>query len=338
MVVLNFYGEIEPVCISEKLGLFVSNLPNTKFNEWKDALVDDLELAFKTDKIYRGKIGIDCPCGIVELYHKLFPEEDQPLIYGRENFEKIANKMICIYMKYTYGDMPLGGWDTNCFDGRLCEEDYTEKIIDFINYISMLENPDYILPKPVPQWTYSSNYDGINHCRIFWGGEPAAEYIPALKEWGHIFDNFLCGKADYLLFDYLVNTIHKDNEYNESHLMKSFSLCQLFLENGKKGGIDKKLSQFITSLDLNADMIRQAQLFRNMRNKIAHGDFLEFENIVETYATEFLDGHFAFDYSEYSRKNWTIQHVCCELDDAVRKMICMLLFDKAKLMKIKNTV
>lgn len=338
MVVLNFYGEIEPVCISEKLGLFVSNLPNTKFNEWKEELVDELELAVKADKIYQEKIGTNFPCRIVELYHKLFPEESQPLIYEKNHFEKIANKMICIYQKYLYEDMPLGGWATNCFDGRFCEEDYSEKIIDFINYISDIKGFAYTLPRPIPQWVYSSNYDEIDHYRIFWGGEPAAEYILALKEWGKLFDNFLCTREDYLLFDYLVNTIHKDNEYNESHLMKSFALCQLFLEGEKERELDKKLAQFLTCLDLNMDIIRQAELFRKMRNKIAHGAFLEFENIVETYATEFLDGYFTFDYSEYSRKNWTIQHVCCELDDAVRKMICMLLFDKAKLMKIKNTV
>ena len=27
MVVLNFYGKIEPICISEKLGLYIANLP-----------------------------------------------------------------------------------------------------------------------------------------------------------------------------------------------------------------------------------------------------------------------------------------------------------------------
>lgn len=338
MVVLNFCGEIEPICISEKLGLFVANLPNAKFNEWRDALVNDLELALKANKIYQERLGTNYPCGIVELYHKLFPEEPLPLLYEKKNFEKIASRMICIYMRYSYEDMPLGGWDTNCFDGRLCEEDYTEKIIDFINYLSVLESPDYILPKPVPQWIYSSNCDEINYWKIFCGGEPAAEYIPALKEWGRVFDSFLCDRKDYLLFDYLVNTIHKDNEYNESHLMKSFALCQLFLEKGKGYGLDKKLAQFLTCLASNADITRQAELFRKMRNKIAHGDFTAFEDLVEIYATEFLDGHFAFDYSEYSRKNWTVQHVCCELDNAVRKMICMLLFNKPQLMQIRNYV
>ena len=84
--------------------------------------------------------------------------------------------MIFIYQDYDYTDMPLGGWDTNCFDGRLCEEDYSEKIIDFINFMAHSDQPDYAIPKPVPQWTFSSNHDGIDYWRIFWGGEESAEW------------------------------------------------------------------------------------------------------------------------------------------------------------------
>ena len=80
-----------------------------------------------------------------------------------------------------------------------------------------------------------------------------------------------------------------------------------------------------------------AELCRKMRNKIAHGDFVDFESVVETYAIEFLDGRFSFDYSELSRKNWTIQHVCCLLDDIIRKLVHMLLYNRDKLEQIKNS-
>lgn len=337
MVVLNFYGKIEPICISRKLGLYISNLPNEEFNEWRDELSSELKLAVKADKIYQEKLGTNYPCGIIKLFQKLFPDDLLPESFTKEHFDKISDQMIYIYQDYRYSDMPLGGWDTNCFDGRLCEEEYSEKIIDFINYIAYLNETEHLIPKPVPQWTFSSNYDGIDHYRIFCGGDSADKYIPALQEWGKIFDSFLCSRDDFLLFDYLVNTIHKDNEYNENHLMKSFSLCQLFLEKQKESELDTKLPLFFGPHDLEIDTGRQAELFRRMRNKIAHGDFLAFETIVETYALEFMDGRFVFDYSEYSRKNWVIQHVCCELDDIIRKLILTLLFNKNKLEKIKNS-
>ena len=336
MVVLNFYGKIEPICISEKLGLYLSNLPNEEFNEWKDELADELELAVKADKIYQEKLGTNYPCGIIRLYHSLFPKETIPESFSKEHYSKIAEQMICIYQEYDYEDMPLGGWETNCFDGRLCEEDYSENIIVFINFISCSHTVDCRLPNLVPQWTYSSNYDEIDHYRIFWGGERSEDYISALLKWGNFFDDFLCSRNDYLLFDYLVNTIHKDNEYNENHLMKAFSICQLFLEKERESELDYKLPQFFRPNFTETELKRQAELFRKMRNKIAHGDFEALETVIETYATEFMDGRFAFDYSECSRKNWTIQHVCCELDYAVRELMCMMLVDREKLDKIKK--
>lgn len=338
MVVLNFYGKIEPICISKKLGLYIANLPNEEHNEWRDDLAEELELATKADKIYQEKLGTDFPCGIIRLFQKLFPNESLPKTFTKEHYISIADKMIYIYQDYDYADMPLGGWDTNCFDGRLCEEDYSEKIINFINFASHPSETGYAMPESVPQWTFSTNHDGIDHWRIFWGGEEATTYISALQEWGRLFDSFLCSRNDYLLFDYLVNTIHKDNEYNENHLMKAFSLCQLFLEKHKESELDAKLPHFLESLDPKVDAKRKAELFRKMRNKIAHGDFLAFETVIETYASEFMDEHFAFDYSEYSRKNWAVQHVCCELDAVIRKLLGMLFFERTKLEQLKNTI
>lgn len=78
MVVLNFYGTIAPICISKKLGLYISNLPNTKHNEWRDDLAEELELAVKADIIYQDKLGTNFPCGFQRLYHKLFPDVTPP--------------------------------------------------------------------------------------------------------------------------------------------------------------------------------------------------------------------------------------------------------------------
>ena len=61
--------------------------------------------------------------------------------------------MICIYLDYSYDDMPMGGWDKNPFDGRICEKDYTEIIMDFLDFMA------YGTDVQMPMWIYSSNYD-----------------------------------------------------------------------------------------------------------------------------------------------------------------------------------
>ena len=50
--------------------------------------------------------------------------------------------------------MPLGDGDTNPFDRRFCEEDYAEKIIDFINYIINDTVPELLRTRI--NWIYSN--------------------------------------------------------------------------------------------------------------------------------------------------------------------------------------
>lgn len=333
MVVLNFYGKIPHTCISEKLGLYLSNLPDAEDNNWRQDLAEEIELAVKADGIYQDKLGTSYPCRIGTLYSRVFPEKTVPDSFKEEHYYDLAGQMICLSFEYDYDDMPLGGWDTNCFDGRFCEEDCAEKVIDLINFLAH----DTCSPVPIPQWIYSSNHDGIDHYRMFWGGEPSEAYVKSLLEWGKLFDNFLQTKNDYLLFDYILNAIHKDNEYNEIHLMKAYSLCQLFLENKHESELDKKLPQFLDDRMIDSERLECAAILRRMRNKIAHGDFMAFEGVTEEFAVKFMDGRYWFDYSEYSRKNWVINYVCCLLDEVVRKLIWMAFYDKAALASIKKS-
>ena len=46
--------------------------------------------------------------------------------------------------------------------------------------------------------------------------------------------------------------------------------------------------------------------------------------------------NFGFDYSEYSRKTWAISHICCLMDDVLRRIIYMLFYDNETLNKIKK--
>ena len=332
MVVLNFYGKIQRTCISEKLGLYLSNLPDEEDNNWRKELAEEIELAVNADGIYQEKIGTSYTSRIGLLYSNVYPERTVPGSFEKEHYYDLAGQMICLSFEYDYNEMPLGGWDTNCFDGRLCEEDCAEKVVDLINFLAH----DNCFPEPIPQWVYSSNHDGIDHYRIFWGGESSEAYIESLREWGKLFDSFLQSKNDYLLFDYILNAVHKDNEYNEYHLMKAYSLCQLFLEKEHERELDQKMIQFIDDGLNEEEKGLCASYLRKLRNKIAHGDFEAFENIIEEYAVRFMDDRYDFDYSEYSRKNWVMLHVCCLLDDVVRNLIRMTLYEKASLESIKN--
>lgn len=333
MVVLNFYGITSPICISHKLGLYVSNIPDATENSWRDELADRMLLADKTDRNYQRYLGTSFPRGSKELYRKVFPERNVPKTIKRYHRKALVDRMICLYFDADQMALPDDNWETNCFIERFCEDDYAEKLVGFIEFLSY-DTPDCAFPKPMPQWIYSSNHLEIDHYRIFWGGEPAAQYLKSLAEWGAMFDRYLGQENDYMLFDYLVTSIHKDHEHNEYHFIKAFSLCQLFLENEKESELDYKLPLLMEDGDIEQKMLRAASL-RKIRNKIAHGDFFALDKELEQYAKEFLDGSFWFDYYEYSRRHWILINVCCYLDDIVRKLIYLEFNDKAKLKDIR---
>ena len=102
--------------------------------------------------------------------------------------------------------------------------------------------------------------------------------------------------------DYLIRAIHDEHGYDAYHLSKMYSLCQLFLENEHETELDHKLPQFIDSRYELDDRIEMAKLLRQMRNKVAHGDFVSFEKKAEEYAQKFMDGRFLFDYSQANKK------------------------------------
>ena len=299
MLVLNCYGKINRICISKKIGMYLSNLPDSVENNWKSALKEQLWLSKEAEELVQHNLKINRSSQIFGLYHKVFSRKKIPREFTDTNYEELVDKMICVTFDYAYDDIPLGGMDTNCFDGRICEDDYAEKVINFMNFLAY-SRPIHNgggFPTPVPQWTYSSNHDEL---------------------------------------DYFINSIYKDNEYNEYHLIKDFSLCQLMLENKCEAELDIKLQRFLPDRLSNDEKQLCAKLLRQLRNKIAHGDFIAFEEKIEEYAIRFLDGKFEFDYSEYSRKNWTIEHVCCLLDDVLKMIFNMMFYDYETLENIKK--
>lgn len=242
--------------------------------------------------------------------------------------------MICIYFDFEYGDMPLGDWTTNCFDGRFCEEDYAEKIINFISFIfDVLEYENKISLC----YIYSSNYDHFeNEYQIFYNNQESSKGIETLIKWGELFDNFLQDRNAYLKFDYLVNSIHKDNEHNEYNFFKLYALCQLFLERSEESELDWKLPYFLNSRYSLEQRFKISSSLRKMRNKIAHGDFLGFEKKIEEYSDIAMEG-FWYDYSEYSKKNWIIINACCLMEDTLRKIIKTMLYENDILLTIKKS-
>lgn len=330
MVVLNILEKIDPICLSKKLGLYISNLKDCPYEGWDELVVEEFMKARKIAKITAEGLKIDFERRAYEHYKKEFPSIMQDFsCFDDEMIERIVSNLVCIYLNYEYKDMPMGGWEDNPFDGRLCEQDYCEMIVDFLPYICENSNS--------PIWIYSSNYDEPTPFhKLLWIRNDSECKIEYLKLSGEKIDSFLEDRNDYLKLDYLIRSIHDEHGYDAYHLSKLYSLCQLFLENEHETELDQKLPQFIDSTYELSERNEIATMLRQMRNKVAHGDFVAFEKKAEEYAQKFMDGCYSFDYSEYSRQNWVLLNACCLLSDAVKTMIIKTFDDKAFMSSLKK--
>ena len=331
MVVLNLCKKIDTICISKKLGLYISNLKDCPYGNWEEYVAKEYKNALEISKITSRGSNIDLSIRAYEHCQKHFP--DLAKSHSGMNdalIEQVVSNLICVYLDYDYEDMPLGGWDENPFDGRFCENDYAELIVNFIHFLSNGEGS--------VSWIYSSNYDETTpFYKFMWITSECAEKIANLEQWGEKFDTFLSSKNDYLKLDYLIRNIFDKSDNDAYQVSKLYSICQLFLENKKESELDNKLPMFMDQRYSEIERNEMALLLRQMRNKVAHGDFVAFENKAEEYAQKFMDGHYWFDYSEYSRKNWVLLNVCCLLSDIVKAMINKMFENKEYMDSLKKS-
>lgn len=329
MIILSIWGELQPIILSKKLGMYISNLQGSEHEDWIPYLEEQLIIGRRILELKT-----------IRTQKEI--EEDIASIYGIppnpiEDWAKsIVNKMVYLDFDCSQHDMPLGGLETNCFLSRSCEEDYAEKIIDFMTGLTSSIEPS-LLPSNIPMCIYSPSKDREDFTLgILWGGKAPDEYIEGLKRWGQYFDNFLITKNDYLLLDYLVNACHFDYYQDEYHILKTYSLCQLFLEKKHEKELDTKLPYFIRYYDVQEKNEESALFLRRIRNKLAHGDFEALDKLLEQYANRFMDETFWYDYYEASRRNWIVGQICMVLDGALKSIIEMLFTDRSELDRIRS--
>lgn len=333
MVIIDVYGKINKTKISDKMKIYIANLPT----DWKEGIIEDM-----LKEIRQQKVDID---ENIRAYGKSFHRE-YSLEYLRDivqfnvaNYaeynlnsiedcvECLADNMVYLFFDYAYQDMPFFDWTTNCFDRRLCEEDYADKFITFCNFLNKDKGNGIHM-----NCIYTSNMNDLENMRIllnlafrirseFNGWKSTEEYIHNLKLMGSRIDSIINSENDYYKLDYIMNGIFEDNSYNQNHFLKTFTLLELTLltPNQKTKEIDALLAPYLKKI-YDDDCTTAAQILRQMRNKIGHGDFKNFIKKSEEFAGKFME-NYHFDYSEYSRQNWILLHTCCLLDDLLREVL-----------------
>lgn len=69
---------------------------------------------------------------------------------------------------------------------------------------------------------------------------------------GEKLDSFLSVKNNYYKLDYLVSPMYRDNNYNNYHFFKIYSICEMLLKSSKKY-IDKDLALYLNDSYTNSE-------------------------------------------------------------------------------------
>jgi len=351
MVLLDIYGKIEPIIISKKLGVGISN-PSS---DWVEGLQDD----FKEEILIHNHIissfkqsGMDVSWAtgrydLQSIVKQLGWQED-----GKTDMQIIAEHLIEIQVS-DFGNSLLQMKNEN-LDSPICEPQYTRKFLNFCCKVQSSKGAGKVIPGQIPLSTYNSDDLHrepliINYLQASLHTYPACKVtvsdftqggITALTIIGKLIDDFLVTDNDFWLFDYIINALFSDGEHNAYHVFKTMSLIEMLIINRKGNGktageIEYKLPHFLSDRIPQKDGALFSQIMRKLRNKIGHGDFEEVQQLLEQYRQAFMQ-NFWFDEIEYSVENWTYGDICLRLDEALNEILWLMLSDNDKLVKIQT--
>ncbi|WP_430489371.1 hypothetical protein [Rossellomorea marisflavi] len=325
MIVVNIFGEIEPIVISKKLGIMQSNLPQ----DWQEGLIETME-----EEIHHREYDVKKYNDLanIEQYNlkKIVEHKNFSGILGLRSegyLKEIANKLICISVEDFENSMLQK--KNPYLDSPTCKIEFAEKWINLYEFLTKNDcNKRNWMPLTCMYSSEKSLFEQTNIFRTIYAEmsfdikmDPIdfnQRKIDSLIDYGKTIDSFLEKEENFYMLDYILTAIADDSNYNTYHLFKNYSLIEMIL--GKEDfndsiKFDEKLALFI-KLDRYVNNEKNelfAKMIRQIRNKIAHGDFLGVRKKLEEYAAYFMENYY-FDYFEYSRENWIYLNICCELD------------------------
>ena len=352
MVLINLYGKLDPIILSKKLGVGISNLND----DWVTGIVDDLkeemllrEHYLKTSKKYNFadfKINQYEPDKIVrDANWTETIDEDVDF-----NLQEIAKNLV--QLEVLDFDQSLLQLKNSHLDSPSCEVQYPLKFIQFCHILSeskrarthcksnipfMTYNPDKYNSKPLILNFVSSMVKTQTDLKVF--NEKAIESMVYV---GKLIDNFLESERDFWIFDYIVNALYESSEYNAYYIFKIMSLIEMLIinpnGNGKtQGELERKLPRFLLN-ELNEydDKELFCTIARKLRNKIAHGDFEAFQKLLEEYRENFMQ-NFWYDEFEYSVESWTINSICLSLKSALSEIFFEFFSNKEGFLRFQKS-
>lgn len=357
MVIYNMFCEInEPICVSEKLGLYLIN-PSKRdgyYGRIKELLIKNLSQEKKHSKKWKNQ-EFDIKKILMNPYwNGIFNIDDKSS--EKECINEIIKKIVVLVQ------FNIKGTIYDEFDEkRLHAEQIDEYSLE--HKISMLQDwlPS-ISGKNFPGILYDYEIDSLfgsnQFIHILNGLEMRCEektIIPKYKlknikeemqnnkkeinSFKNAIDSYIEDKTDFYKLDFIMDhLIEKTSHYQR--FLSPFYIIEMILVNPKdsiRNQLKKKLKYFYNGdFDIiKNNMEKFACSVYDLRSKLVHGDFKNYEKEIQKYKKNFME-NYELDYFEFTENHWVIGNAAIMLDTIAKNLVMSLLTSKEEMIKFKN--
>lgn len=371
MVVLDILKEIKPICISEKLGLYIKN-PNTKtiYNYVRNFIEDEYYSNLQNDKNFRKKM--------ISYFEDDFYKDNFPKNINRLNSKQlismISKKTIILEIETSPNTILI---DDEVFD--LYEEDKISealqkrpllnpfdeyeieyKILFLFNLLrdsdskrdelDMLFSTSYfdefhntfdfrnIFMKTKKSFSEHEfkGYKYYNHIE-----EEYNKKIGNFIEFGKKLDNFLSDAEDYFKIDFIIEMIlsSKNTFYS---LLNYSAIIEMLIVNPTQSIREqfKQKIKFFTNtndFDIPEEIEKFSTKLYDIRSRLIHGNYNSLKEELKDFQIKYMKTA-EYDLGEFKEINWNLISVNISLSNIVRSILTKMLENKKKLNDFKHDI
>jgi len=154
------------------------------------------------------------------------------------------------------------------------------------------------------------------------------------------FDSYIESESDFYKLDFIMDHLFEQTSHYQRFL-SPFFIIEMLLVNPKKS-IREQLKQKLKYIPIEhyrtmnyTDVELWATSVYDIRSKLVHGDFKNFEKEIRKHKNKFL-ASFDFDYFEFTEIHWVLDIISGALNEVAQILVLYLIKSKEEVYKFRN--
>lgn len=350
----------KPICISEKLGLYLKNpRDNNSFKYVKSLVKQNYHSIMNNHKNYKR----ECMAYLADNYYDFKKKYNISIITTNQMFNLITRNINVL--EIIPSDTTLIANDEDYFltdengdyytspDKALInpidEYEIEYKILFLFNLLqtkSFLNNDITVsFYTGYPVWDENNIFDSLwkktyrERRKKYFGfykyyptsNDEYSNKVYKLKEFGKKLDNFLEEIDDFFRLDFIIETLMSAN--NTPHSIPSYTLLiEMLIINPReriREQYKKKIKFFVNKGDFSSEnqIVDFSKRLYDIRSRLVHGNYNSLKKELKDF-DKIYNANSEYDFGEFKEENWILQNVSYRLKNIVINVLEKMLNDK----------